>query len=83
MTTGLQAHIFIILCTDLAKLKGGSHLTVQLILLFSDSDVLIRRGDEMMANIRVVWISIRVKVAKENTKKRKVKFEMLTLKMLL
>jgi len=30
---GLDLHIFVVLCTDLAELKSGAHLTVQLVLL--------------------------------------------------
>lgn len=33
MTTGLNLHILVILCTDLTQLESGAHLAVQLILL--------------------------------------------------
>lgn len=33
VTTGFDLHVFVIFSTDLTKLKGGAHFTVQLILL--------------------------------------------------
>lgn len=55
VTTGLQTYIFVVFSADFAELKCGAHLAVQLILLFGDSDMFIRRGYQVVANIRVVW----------------------------
>ena len=63
MATGFQPHIFIILGTNLAKLKSGAHLTVELILLLCYSNMLVRGSDQMLANIRIGRFSIWVQVA--------------------
>jgi len=39
----LNADIFIILGADLAQLERGAHLTVQLVLLLGDSNVVLGR----------------------------------------
>ena len=47
VTTGFDLHIFVIFSTDLTKLKGGTHFTVQLILLLlrqSKFLLVIKRG---------------------------------------
>lgn len=65
VTTGLQAYIFVVFSADFAELKCGAHLAVQLILLLRDSDMFIRRGYQVVANIRVVWFTIRIQITRK------------------
>ena len=71
VSTWFKAYIFIILSANLAKLKSGAHLTVQLVLFLSDGDVFIRWSDQMVANIRVGWFAVWEEVTKENKKRLK------------
>lgn len=54
MTTWLYLYIFIIFSTYLAKLKRRAHLTVQLILLLRDLNVVVRSGFTQACEIRVI-----------------------------
>ena len=48
MAAGLQAHVLVVLGTYLAHLERGSHLTVYLVLLLSDLNVLLLcRGQDL------------------------------------
>jgi hypothetical protein len=44
MPARLDPYVFAVFSADLAELKGGSHLAVELVLLLSDFDVVLGGG---------------------------------------
>lgn len=62
MTTGLNLHILVVLSTDLTQLESGAHLTVQLILLLCDFDVVLRRRLTQSCQVWVLGSAIREQI---------------------
>lgn len=58
--TWLYLDVFVILCTDLAQLKGGAHLTIELILLLCHLDVVLLGLLHQVTKVRVDTATIRV-----------------------
>ena len=64
----LDADVLVVLGTDLAELEGGAHLTVELVLLLGDLDVVLRGVVDQVAQVRVhrQTIGIEVTVATQS-----------------
>ena len=63
MAARFDSNVFAIFRANLAHLKGGSHLTVKLVLFLGDFNVILGRGLHSPAEIRVDVPPIRIQVA--------------------
>lgn len=72
MATRFYSDIFVVLGTDLAQLEGGAHLAIELVLLLSHLDVILRRIKNQVRKIRVHVSTVRIEVANWNDAKRTV-----------
>ena len=63
MTTRFDFYVFVILCTDLTQLEGGSHLHIDLVLFGSHLDVLLFRFHQVGLQVRIVILTARKEVS--------------------
>lgn len=69
MAARLDPDVFAVFRADLAHLKGGAHLAVELVLLLRHTDVVLGRGLDRPAQVRVHGATVRKQVAEKKKKK--------------
>ena len=68
----LYSDIFTILCTNFAKLEGGAHLTVELVLLLGHSHVVLGGGLDCPGEVGVDAPTVRVEITEREEEGQKV-----------